>query len=62
MTATETIKTTCPRDCYDACGMIVNKRNGVIANVLGDPDHHITRGLSAANAPSRIMAPGAIRR
>lgn len=44
MTATETIKTTCPRDCYDACGMIVNKRNGAIANVLGDPDHHITRG------------------
>jgi anaerobic selenocysteine-containing dehydrogenase len=44
MITTETIKTTCPRDCYDACGMIVNKRNGVIANVLGDPDHHITRG------------------
>lgn len=44
MIATETIKTTCPRDCYDACGMIVNKRNGEIANVLGDPDHHITRG------------------
>ncbi|MFZ5673063.1 MAG: molybdopterin-containing oxidoreductase family protein [Pseudomonadota bacterium] len=44
MIATETIKTTCPRDCYDACGMIVNKRDGAIANVLGDPDHHITRG------------------
>lgn len=44
MTATETVKTTCPRDCYDACGIVVNKRNGAIANVLGDPDHHITRG------------------
>lgn len=44
MTTTETVKTTCPRDCYDACGIVVNKRNGVIANVLGDPDHHITRG------------------
>lgn len=44
MTVTETVKTTCPRDCYDACGMIVNKRDGKIANVLGDPDHHIARG------------------
>lgn len=42
--ADETVKTTCPRDCYDACGMIVNKRAGAIANVLGDPDHPITRG------------------
>lgn len=41
---TSIVKTTCPRDCYDACGIIVNKRNGEIANVLGDPDHPIARG------------------
>lgn len=44
MTAMETVKTTCPRDCYDACGITVTKRNGVIANVLGDKDHPISRG------------------
>lgn len=44
MTERETIKTTCPRDCYDACGIIVNKKNGVIANVLGDHDHALSRG------------------
>ncbi len=40
----ETIRTTCPRDCYDACGIVVLKRDGVITKVLGDPDHHVARG------------------
>src|SRR5690242_20331586 len=44
MVQSEIIKTTCPRDCYDACGIVVNKRNGVIANVLGDEDHAVARG------------------
>jgi anaerobic selenocysteine-containing dehydrogenase len=44
MAATETVKTTCPRDCYDACGITVTKKNGRIANVLGDKDHAISRG------------------
>ncbi|MGE0120098.1 MAG: molybdopterin-dependent oxidoreductase [Dongiaceae bacterium] len=38
------IRTTCPRDCYDACGIIVVKREGVVAKVLGDPDHPVSRG------------------
>src|SRR5204863_10174925 len=38
------IKTTCPRDCYDACGMSVRVRGGVITNVMGDRDHHVARG------------------
>jgi anaerobic selenocysteine-containing dehydrogenase len=42
--AKETIRTTCPRDCYDACGIVVLKRDGVITKVLGDPDHHMARG------------------
>ena len=25
------VKTTCPRDCYDACGIAVIRRDGVIA-------------------------------
>jgi anaerobic selenocysteine-containing dehydrogenase len=41
---TESIRTTCPRDCYDACGMIVIKTDGVIDRVKGDPDHPVSRG------------------
>jgi anaerobic selenocysteine-containing dehydrogenase len=40
----EVILTTCPRDCYDACGVAVLKRDGVIRHVRGDPDHPVSRG------------------
>ena len=40
----EIIKTTCPRDCYDGCGIAVVKRGGKISKVLGDPDHPVARG------------------
>jgi len=40
----EVIKTTCPRDCYDACGIHVIKRNGAIFQVRGDPKHPVARG------------------
>jgi hypothetical protein len=33
-----TIRSTCPRDCYDTCGILVVKRDGAVAKVLGDPD------------------------
>lgn len=39
-----TVKTTCPRDCYDACGISVLLRDGEIRKVLGDRDHHVSRG------------------
>jgi len=38
------IRTTCPRDCYDSCGIAVIKRRGVITKVIGDPDHPVARG------------------
>lgn len=38
------IKTTCPRDCYDACGIAVVTHDGLITKVLGDADHHVARG------------------
>ena len=41
---TDVVKTTCPRDCYDACGITVIRRNGAIAKVVGDSDHEISRG------------------
>lgn len=44
----EIIRTTCPRDCYDCCGIAVVKRNGAIAQVRGDPDHPVSRGKLCA--------------
>ena len=40
----EHIKTTCPRDCYDSCGIVVVKRDGAVSRVLGDPEHPVSRG------------------
>ena len=40
----EVVRTTCPRDCYDACGIVVVKRGGAVAHVRGDPDHPVSRG------------------
>jgi anaerobic selenocysteine-containing dehydrogenase len=42
--ADQVVLTTCPRDCYDACGIAVVKRNGRIRHVRGDPDHPVARG------------------
>ena len=42
--AREYVKTTCPRDCYDACGIVAIKRGGVVTKLLGDPDHPVSRG------------------
>ena len=41
---TTKIRTTCPRDCYDACGMTGVKQNNKIVRVKGDPDHPVSRG------------------
>ncbi len=38
------LRTTCPRDCYDACGIVVLKQGDQIVKVLGDPAHPIARG------------------
>jgi anaerobic selenocysteine-containing dehydrogenase len=38
------IRTTCPRDCYDACGMLVKIEPDGTVNVVGDPDHDVSRG------------------
>jgi anaerobic selenocysteine-containing dehydrogenase len=40
----ETVRTTCPRDCYDACGVLVAIDEGRIKHVRGDPSHHVSRG------------------
>jgi len=40
----QTIKTTCPRDCYDACGIHVVREGSVVLKVMGDPSHPVNRG------------------
>jgi anaerobic selenocysteine-containing dehydrogenase len=42
--AEEVLITTCPRDCYDSCGIRVLKRGGVVTAVRGDPSHPVSRG------------------
>ncbi len=39
-----TIRTTCPRDCYDACGILVKRSDGGPARVVGDPEHGLSSG------------------
>ncbi|MGI9327340.1 MAG: molybdopterin-containing oxidoreductase family protein [Pseudomonadales bacterium] len=38
------IRTNCPRDCYDACGILVEQRKGATPRILGDPSHPVSRG------------------
>ena len=47
MTAASTIRTTCPRDCYDACGVVVKLAADGTVNVVGDPD--------AQRQPGRVV-------
>ncbi|PWK16590.1 molybdopterin-containing oxidoreductase family protein [Tumebacillus permanentifrigoris] len=42
--AVELIKTACPLDCWDCCGMIAHVEDGRLIKVEGDPDHPITQG------------------
>ena len=42
--ADEILRTNCPRDCYDGCGIWVRRRDGEILSVRGDPEHPISRG------------------
>jgi anaerobic selenocysteine-containing dehydrogenase len=41
-------KTTCPRDCYDGCGIVVTTQDGTISQVKGNPDHPTNRGKLCA--------------
>jgi len=44
MSDKQSILTTCPRDCYDACGIEVIISDGEINRVKGDPNHPVSRG------------------
>ena len=38
------VKTACPLDCFDACGVVAEVDGDRIVRIGGDPDHPITRG------------------
>lgn len=38
-------KTTCNRDCPDACAIIATVEDGRVTRLQGDPDHPVTRGF-----------------
>lgn len=44
MTCETSIRTTCPRDCYDSCGIRVVMKGRGIDRVTGDPEHSGNRG------------------
>lgn len=44
MTA-KTVRSVCPYDCPDACGLLVEVESGKALQVSGDPDHPFTRGF-----------------
>ncbi|HVQ35116.1 MAG TPA: molybdopterin-dependent oxidoreductase, partial [Candidatus Bathyarchaeia archaeon] len=39
------VRTTCNRDCPDACGIVATVEDGRITKIQGDPDHPVTRGF-----------------
>jgi len=60
------IRTTCNRDCPDACGVVATVENGRITKLQGDPEHPVTRGflcyrtsrfLGRQYDPQRITTP-----
>ncbi len=39
------VRTTCNRDCPDACGIVATVEDGRVVRLEGDPDHPVTRGF-----------------
>lgn len=60
------VRTTCNRDCPDACGILATVEDGRIVKIQGDPEHPVTRGflcyrtsrfLERQYDPDRITTP-----
>ncbi|HEY5522120.1 MAG TPA: molybdopterin oxidoreductase family protein [Desulfuromonadaceae bacterium] len=61
-----TVRSVCPYDCPDACGLLVVVENGRAISVCGDPNHPVTRGLlcpkmghyeQTVHSPRRLTTP-----
>ena len=62
----ETRRSTCPFDCPDACGLVVETDGRSVRSVRGDPEHGYTRGSlcpkvngfeRTVHAPGRLLHP-----
>jgi anaerobic selenocysteine-containing dehydrogenase len=61
-----TLRSACPHDCPDTCGLLVDVEGGRVVAVRGDPDHPWSRGSLCAkvsrydatvHAPARLTTP-----
>ncbi|WP_434510706.1 molybdopterin-containing oxidoreductase family protein [Desulfitobacterium sp. AusDCA] len=64
--ADRVVKTACPHNCYDTCGILAYVKNEKVIKLVGDPNHPITRGhlcpkgyanVQKINSPDRIKYP-----
>ncbi len=64
--AAELRRTTCSRDCPDACGIVAKIEHGEVTSIAGDPAHPVTRGFlcfrtsrypELAAGPERLRQP-----
>ena len=60
------VKSVCPLNCPDSCGIVTRVEEGRVVQTTGDPEHPITRGwlcrkgneyLERLNHPSRLLYP-----
>lgn len=64
--ADRVVKTACPHNCYDTCGVLAYIKDEKVIKIEGDPDHPITRGhlclkgyanVQKINSPDRVKYP-----
>jgi anaerobic selenocysteine-containing dehydrogenase len=60
------VRTTCNRDCPDACGIVATVADGRVVKIQGDPEHPVTQGflcyrtsrfLERQYDPNRVTSP-----
>lgn len=49
------VKTICPRNCFDTCGLVAYVKDGKMLKVEGDPDHPITKGHLCVKANTYVQ-------
>ena len=57
---TKALRSVCPHDCPDTCGIISHVKDGKLVKVKGDPNHFVTRGFlckKVMNYPERVYSP-----
>ena len=64
--ASVSVKSVCPLNCPDSCGIVTEVQDGRVVRTAGDPDHPITRGwlcrkgsryLERHTSPDRLLSP-----